>query len=49
LLIDRNAAPAALVERTRAQGVIVGTGTDRLRMDYVSGTADVQVGDRIIT
>jgi rod shape-determining protein MreC len=49
LLIDRNAAAGALVERSRAQGVIVGTGTDRLRMDYVSGTADVKVGDRIIT
>jgi len=49
LLIDRNAAAGALVERSRAQGVIVGTGTDRLRMDYVSGTADVKVGDRILT
>jgi len=49
LLIDRNAAAGALVERSRAQGIIVGTGTDRLRMDYVSGTADVKVGDRIIT
>jgi len=49
LLIDRNAAAGALVERSRAQGVVVGTGTDRLRLDYISGTADVKVGDRIIT
>ena len=49
LLIDRNAAAGALIERSRAQGVVIGTGTDRLRMDYVSGTADVKVGDRVVT
>ena len=48
LLIDRNAAAGALVERSRAQGVAVGTGGD-LRLDYVSGTADVQVGDTVVT
>jgi rod shape-determining protein MreC len=49
LLIDRNAAAGALVERTRAQGVVVGTGTDELRMDYVSGAADVKAGDAVVT
>jgi rod shape-determining protein MreC len=49
LLIDRNAAAGALIERSRAQGVVVGTGTDQLRMDYVSGTADLKVGDRVVT
>jgi len=49
LIIDRNAAAAGLVERSRAQGVIVGTGSDRLRLDYVSGTADLKVGDRVVT
>jgi rod shape-determining protein MreC len=49
LLIDRNAAAGALAERSRAQGVVVGTGTDLLRMDYVSGTADLKVGDRVVT
>jgi rod shape-determining protein MreC len=49
LLIDRNAAAGALVERSRAQGVVVGTGTDQLRLDYVSGTADLKVGDRVVT
>jgi rod shape-determining protein MreC len=49
LLIDRNAAAGAMVERSRAQGVVVGTGEDRLRLEYVSGTADVKVGDRIVT
>ena len=49
LLIDRNAAAGAIVERSRAQGVITGTGADRLRLEYVPGTADVKVGDRIVT
>ena len=45
LLIDRNAAAGALIERSRAQGVV-----DRhrrrieLRMDYVPGRADVKIG-----
>jgi rod shape-determining protein MreC len=49
LLIDRNAAAGALVERTRAQGVVVGTGVDQLRMDYVSGSAEVKPGDTVVT
>jgi len=48
LLIDRNAAAGALVERSRAQGVAEGSGGD-LRLNYVSGTADVQVGDTVVT
>jgi len=49
LLIDRNAAAGALVERTRAQGIVVGTGVDMLRMDFVAVTADVKVGDTVVT
>jgi rod shape-determining protein MreC len=49
LLIDRNAAVAGLVERSRAQGVVVGTGENRLEMEYVPGTADIRVGDRVVT
>ena len=50
LLVDRNAAAGALIERTRASGVVVGTDTDGvLRMDYVSNLEDVRVGDRIVT
>jgi rod shape-determining protein MreC len=49
LLIDRNAAAGAIVERTRAQGVVVGVGTDELRMDYVPETADVKNGDLVVT
>ncbi len=49
LLIDLNAAAGALIERSRAQGVVVGTGTDTLRMDYVSGSAEIQTGDTVVT
>jgi len=48
LLIDRNAAAGALIERSRAHGVVEGTGGG-LRMNYVSGLADVQVGDTVVT
>jgi rod shape-determining protein MreC len=48
LLIDRNAAAGAMVERSRAQGVVEGSGGE-LRLNYVSGTADVQSGDVVIT
>jgi rod shape-determining protein MreC len=49
LLIDRNAAAGALVERSRAQGVVVGLGEEVVRMDFVSATADVKAGDTIVT
>jgi rod shape-determining protein MreC len=49
LLIDRDAAAGAVVERTRAQGVVVGTGGDRFRLDHVPSAADIKVGDRIVT
>src|SRR5687767_16024886 len=48
LLIDRNAAAGAIVERSRAQGVVEGAGGS-LRLNYVSGTADVQSGDVVST
>jgi rod shape-determining protein MreC len=48
LLIDRNAAAAAIVERSRAQGVVEGTGGN-LSLRYVSATADIKVGDRLVT
>jgi rod shape-determining protein MreC len=48
MLIDLNAAAGALIERTRAQGLIVGQGSN-MRMDYVAGTADVKPGDLVVT
>lgn len=49
LLIDRNAAAGALVERSRAQGVVKGTGDSRLELEFVSEAADVAVGDLVVT
>ena len=49
LLIDRNAAAGALIERTRVQGVVMGVGDGMLKMQYVPGTADVKTGDLVVT
>jgi rod shape-determining protein MreC len=49
LLIDRNAAAGVLIERSRAQGVALGSGDDRLRLEYVAETGDVVVGDVVVT
>jgi len=49
LLIDRNAAAGAIIERSRAQGVVVGSGEDRLRMENVSEASDIVVGDIVVT
>ncbi len=50
LIVDRNAAAGALIERTRVPGVIVGSGDGpALRMDYVSNLEDVRVGDAVVT
>ena len=49
LLIDSNAAAGALVERSRAQGLVVGRGREGLRLDYVTSSADIKVGDRVVS
>ena len=49
LLVDRNAAVGALVERSRSQGVALGLGGSLLKLDFVSDTSDVKTGDSIVT
>ena len=50
LLIDRNAAAGALIERTRAVGVVMGNDDESsLRLEYVSNLEDVKVGDVVVT
>lgn len=49
LLVDRNAGAGALVERSRAQGVVMGASGDLLRMEYVSEVSDVVIGDTVVT
>jgi rod shape-determining protein MreC len=50
LITDQNAAAGALVERSRAQGIVIGSNNeDTLRMNFVAATADVKVGDTVAT
>src|SRR5262245_2092434 len=49
LLVDRNEEAGAIIERSRAQGVVVGTGEDRLRLENVSETADIVHGDTVVS
>jgi rod shape-determining protein MreC len=57
LLIDRDAGAGVMIERSRVSGVISGAGaTDELAfraglidLDYIPTTADVKVGDRVVT
>ncbi len=49
LLIDRNAAAGAMIEQSRAAGVVIGGGGELLRMDYVSNLVDVTVEDVVVT
>jgi rod shape-determining protein MreC len=49
LLVDRNAAAGAIVERSRAQGLAVGSGDGLLELTYVSEIADIQTGDTVMT
>jgi len=50
LLVDRNAAAGALIERTRAGGMVVGSDKDPpLRMELVSNVMEVNPGDTVVT
>jgi rod shape-determining protein MreC len=49
LLIDRDAAAGALVERSRAGGMVVGSERDPpLSMELVSNLSDVKAGDLVV-
>lgn len=49
LIVDRNAAAGAVIERTRVQGIVVGVGNGSLRMDFAPATGDVVAGDVVVT
>ena len=49
LLIDRNAAAGAVVERSRAGGYVAGADQDPpLSMELVSSLADIRAGDTVV-
>jgi rod shape-determining protein MreC len=49
LLLDRQSSVDALVQRSRARGVLRGIGRDRLEFEFVVRSADVVVGDEVVT
>ena len=50
LIIGKNAAAGAMLERTRASGLVTGgAGDPPLALEYMSNLADVQAGDRVVT
>ena len=49
LLIDRNSACDVIIQRNRIRGVLQGTGTNLCRLAYLQRTADVKIGDKLIT
>jgi len=48
LIVDQNSAVDALVQRTRARGLLKGEFEDQCRLEYVLRKEDVQVGDVIV-
>jgi rod shape-determining protein MreC len=49
LLIDRSAAAAVRIDRTRTEGIAMGNGDGTLRLEYLSASADVTEGDTVVT
>ncbi len=49
LLIDRNSAVDALVQRNRQRGILEGVGGNLCHLRYVLKNSDVQAGDVILT
>jgi len=49
LLVDRRAAVDAVIERSRALGIVRGVGTELLEFAYLVRGADVKVGDAVLT
>jgi rod shape-determining protein MreC len=49
LIADHNSGVDALVQRTRARGIVQGTAEGGCGLKYVKRTEDVQVGDTVVT
>jgi len=48
LIVDQNSAVDALVQRTRARGLVKGEFADQCRLEFVLRKEDIQVGDAIV-
>ena len=49
LLLDRQSSVDAVVQRSRARGVLRGVGRDQLEFEFVVRDSDVTTGDEIVT
>jgi rod shape-determining protein MreC len=49
LIVDRSAAAAVRIDRSRTEGIALGHGDGTLRLEYLSATADVRQGDTVVT
>ncbi len=49
LITDFNSSVDAVIQRSRAKGLVAGNGDDRCRLKYAERTQDIQPGDRVIT
>jgi rod shape-determining protein MreC len=49
LLTDHSSSIAALVQRSRARGVVKGSGAGRCAMEFTLHGEDVKVGDTVVT
>jgi len=49
LIIDRNSAVDALVQRTRARGIVKGASTNRCTFEYVLRKHEIHIGDPVIS
>jgi rod shape-determining protein MreC len=49
LIIDGRSAVDALFQKSRISGVVVGAGEDECRLKFVPNTADVKIGDQVLS
>jgi len=49
LITDFNSSVDAVVQRSRAKGLVVGNGENRCLLKYAERTQDIHVGDRVVT
>ncbi len=49
LLVDQNSACDVIIQRNRIRGTLQGTGSELCELAYLQRTADVKIGDQLIT
>ncbi len=49
LIIDQNSAVDAIIQQSRARGIVKGKSADRCRLDYVLRKHRIEVGDTVIS